>query len=307
MAEVSKALPTVSQDHSRAGFAYALSAFTFWGFLPFFMKAVAHIDTLEVLAHRVIWSIPIALAVLLFTGRTNDLVRVLTSPRKLVVISISAAVISLNWGIYVWSIAAERSIEAALGYYINPLITVALGTIFLGEKMDRLQMTAIALAALAVVILSVSAGVIPWVAIVLACSFATYGFIRKTVDIGPTQGFMMEVLILSTAAIPFAIWLGMTGEAKFGLTTYDTLFLLACGPVTAIPLILFAYGAKRLRLSTIGLMQYIVPTMIFLIGVFIFREPFNQWQLISFMLIWLAIALYTWSSLKNFRTVPVAH
>ncbi len=289
------------ETRSRAGFAYALSAFLLWGFLPFYMKAVAHIDTLEVLAHRVIWSIPIALGLLLLTGRTGDMMRVFKSPRKLAIISLSAAVISINWGIYVWSIAAERSIEAALGYYINPLISVALGTVFLGEKMDHLQILAIALALLAVVILTVSAGVLPWVAIILACSFATYGFIRKTLDIGPTQGFLMEVLILSLIAVPYFFWLVYTGASHMGGTTSDTLLLLGCGVVTSVPLILFAYGAKRLQLSTIGLMQYIVPTMIFLIGVFIFREPFSQWQLLAFILIWTAIALYSWSSLGQFK------
>lgn len=296
-----KANTPSNEDQSLVGFAYALSAFLLWGLLPFYMKAVAHIDTLEVLAHRVIWSIPIALGLLMLTGRTSDILRVFKTPRQLALITLSAAVISLNWGIYVWSIAAERAIEAALGYYINPLISVALGAIFLGEKLDRLQLFAIALACLAVVILTISAGVLPWVAIVLACSFATYGFIRKTVDIGPTQGFFVEVLILSLIAIPYFLWLENTGASNMGRTQSDTLLLLGCGVVTAIPLILFAYGAKRLQLSTIGLMQYIVPTMIFLIGVFIFREPFSQWQLIAFILIWTAIVLYAWSIFSQFK------
>lgn len=288
-------------DESRAGFAYALSAFFLWGLLPFFMKAIAHIDTYQVLAHRVIWSIPIALIILLLTGRFQGLLQIFKSRRKFAIMMLSSAVISVNWGVYIWSIASERSIEAALGYYINPLISVALGALFLGEKMDRIQIVAIALAMLAVAILTLAAGVFPWVAITLACSFATYGFIRKTVDIGPTQGFMVEVLILSVIAVPYAIWLQWSGVSHFGLNTTDTLLLLGCGPVTAIPLILFSYGARRLRLSTIGLMQYIVPTMIFLIGVFIFNEPFSQWQLVAFLLIWTAIVLYTWSSMRRLR------
>ncbi len=299
LADFKKTLPV---DQSRIGFLYALSAFFLWGLLPFFMKAVAHIGTLEVLAHRVIWSIPIALALLAFTGRAPEFVQVLKTPRYLLVILVSASVISINWGIYVWSIAVERSIEAALGYYINPLITVALGAVFLREALDKLQTIAIMLAAFAVIILTIMTGVFPIVAVILACSFATYGFIRKTVDVGPTQGFLLEVLILSFIAIPYVVWLTISGSSHFGGTMSDTLLLLACGPVTAIPLILFAYGAKRLRLSSIGFMQYIVPTMIFIIGVFVFNEPFSQWQLIAFVLIWTAIGLYSWSMLRKVDT-----
>ena len=287
-----------SQQQSRIGFGFAFSAFFLWGLLPFFMKAVAHIDVLEVLAHRVIWSIPVALIVLLITRRTSDLATVFKDRRKFLMMMLSAGFISINWGTYVWAIGADRTIEAALGYYINPLISVAMGTMFLGEKMTRLQVVAIAFASVAVIILTFASGALPWVAIVVSLSFAAYSFIRKTVDIGPTQGFMSEVLILSVIAIPYAIWLAQTGEAKMGAISSDTILLLACGPVTAVPLILFANGAKRLRLSTIGLMQYIVPTIIFLIGVFIFHEPFNQLQLLAFTLIWIAIALYIWSSLQ---------
>lgn len=291
----------IETNQPRAGFLFALSAFTLWGFLPFYMKAVAHLDTFEVLAHRVIWSIPIAVGLLIITRRTSDMVRMIKSPRNLAIITASACVISINWGVYVWAIAAERAVETALGYYINPLISVALGVLFLGEKMDRLQVMAIGLAVVAVVIMTVSAGQLPWVALLVAGSFGVYGFIRKTVDIGPTQGFLMEVLILSLLAIPYYFWLEYSGNSNFGGATSDTLLLLGCGVVTSIPLILFAYGTKRLQLSTIGLMQYIVPTLIFLIGVFVFNEPFNQWQLVAFILIWTAIILYTWSSLRNFR------
>ncbi len=287
-----------SQQQSRFGFGYAFLAFFLWGLLPFFMKAVAHIDVLEVLAHRVIWSIPVALIVLLITRRTADIAAVFKDRRKLLMMMLSAGFISVNWGTYVWAIGADRTIEAALGYYINPLISVAMGTLFLSEKMNRLQVAAIALASVAVIILTIASGTLPWVAIVVSLSFAAYSFIRKTVDIGPTQGFMTEVLILSIIAIPYAIWFAQTGEAKMGGISSDTILLLACGPVTAIPLILFANGAKRLRLSTIGLMQYIVPTMIFLTGLFIFHEPFNQVQLVAFTLIWIAIGLYIWSSVQ---------
>ena len=208
------------------------------------MKAVAHIGSLEVLAHRTIWSIPVALLVLLITRRTSDIARVFKNPRNLAMIAISALLIGVNWGLYVWAIAVERTVEAALGYYINPLLSVALGMALLGEKMNPLQTIALALVVLAVGLLTYSTGEIPWIALVLSSTFALYGFIRKTVDIGPTQGFMVEVLILSIVAIPFVIYLDVTGRAHLGGTALDTVMLVACGPVTAIPLILFAYGAK---------------------------------------------------------------
>ena len=290
---------SAQNGQTKIGFIYAFCAFSFWGFVPIYMKAVAHFGAVEVLAHRIIWSIPVALLVLVITRRTGDIIRVIKSPNLLAAITLSAIIISVNWGLYVWAVNADRIIEAALGYYINPLISVALGMVFLGEKMDKLQASAIALAILAVSIMTYAVGQIPWVALVLACSFAAYGFIRKTVDIGPTQGFMMEVLILAIVAVPFVVYLGYRGSGHLGLSTNDTLLVLGCGPITAIPLILFSYGAKRLRLSTVGLMQYIAPTLIFLIGVFVYHEPFNQWQLFAFALIWTAIALYSWSSIKQ--------
>jgi chloramphenicol-sensitive protein RarD len=287
-------------DKSLSGLAYVLSACLLWGILPLFMKAVAHINSVEVIAHRAIWSVPVALLVLFFTGRTSDMVEVFKSRRKLATISLSALVISINWGTYVWAIAVGRVIEAALGLYISPLLSVALGVVVLGENMNRLQMFAIALATVAVVILTYSTGEIPWVGLTLACSFAIYGAIRKTVDIGPTQGFTIEVMIVSVVAIPYVIYLAYSGSTPMGQSTKDTLLLLACGPVTAIPLILFAYGTKRLRLSSVGVILYITPTLIFLIGLFVFHEPFSQWHLFSFILIWIAVALYSWSGLIQF-------
>ena len=286
-------------DQSRAGFIYAFCAFALWGMMPLYMKAVSHISALEVLASRIIWSIPVALIFLTVVGRTSDILRVLKSPSKLAAVSACAIVISVNWGLYVWAIAADRTIEAALGYYINPLISIALGMIFLGEKLDRIQHFAIALTLIAVLILTYATGELPWVALVLASSFAIYGLLKKTVDVGPTQGFALEVLILSIFAIPYLFYLADKDELYLGSSFENTALLLGCGPVTAVPLILFAFGAKRLQLATVGLMQYIAPSMIFLTGVFLFREPFVQTQLIAFMLIWMAIALYSWTGIRG--------
>jgi chloramphenicol-sensitive protein RarD len=288
---------TTSSDPASRGFFFALSAYFLWGLLPIFLKAVAHIPAVEVVAHRILWSVPIAGAVLVVLGRTQDVMTALRSPRTMIMAAVTAAILTVNWGIYVWAIAVERTVESALGYYINPLVSVAMGAVLLGERMNRLQMAAIGLAAIAVCILAVDAGGVPWVSLSLAFTFAIYGYLRKTLPIGPSQGFFLEVLILCLPALAYVVWLQMQGQNHLLLSQpYDFTLLLACGPITAAPLLLYAFGAKLLRLSTLGLMQYIAPTMIFLIAVFVFGEPFGGVRVIAFALIWSALAIYTWST-----------
>jgi chloramphenicol-sensitive protein RarD len=289
-----------SQAEATRGFFFALSAYLLWGFLPLYMKAVAHIPAMEVLAHRIVWSVPVAGVVLFALGRTADIRAALRSPRTMAMAALTAGVISINWGVYVWAIAADRAVETALGYYINPLVTVALGAVLLGERLNRLQLVAVALAVVAVAVLTVSAGGLPWVSLVLAFSFAAYGYLRKTLPIGPSQGFFLEVLILSPVALGFVVWLALTGGSHFGLADPANIWLLMfAGPATAVPLILYAFGAKLLRISTIGIMQYTAPTMIALIAVFVFGEPFGIERIVAFGLIWTALALYTWSMFGN--------
>ncbi|WP_312418003.1 EamA family transporter RarD, partial [Shinella sp.] len=182
---------------SPRGFAFALTAYVLWGFLPFFMKAVAHIPAAEVVAHRIIWSVPLAGLVLVWLGRTGDIKVALRSPRMIAMATLTAVLITINWGIYVWAIGAGRAIETALGYYVNPLFSIFLGAVLLKEKLDRAQMVAIALAAVAVAILAFDAGGLPWVSLGLCVSWAFYAFCRKALPIGPNQGFFLEVLILS--------------------------------------------------------------------------------------------------------------
>ena len=289
------------QDTLR-GFSFAFTAYVLWGFLPFYMKEVAHISAVEVVAHRVIWSVPIAGLVLLLLGRTGDLRKALNSPRTLAMAFLTAGIISINWGVYVWAIGAGRTVEAALGYYINPLFSIFLAAVLLGEKLDRLQKIAIAFAAVAVGVLAYDAGGVPWVSVGLALSWGFYAFFRKTLPVGPNQGFLLEVLMLSVPAVGYVGWLSFTGQSHFGQTgTADILLLLGCGIVTAVPLMIYANGAKLLRLSTIGIMQYIAPTMIFLIAVFVFREPFGLQKLFAFVLIWIALAIYSISLIRQHR------
>ena len=301
MADANSSSGPQSGDSPR-GFAFALTAYLLWGFLPFFMKAVAHIPSSEVVAHRIIWSVPLAGLVLVWLGRTADIKAALRSPRMLAMATLTAVLITINWGIYVWAIGAGRAIETALGYYINPLFSIFLGAVLLKERPDPAQMVAIGLAACAVAILAFDAGGLPWVSLGLCLSWGFYAFFRKTLPIGPNQGFFLEVLLLSVPALGYVIWLEAKGKGHFGDTgTADVLWLLACGIVTAIPLMIYANGAKLLRLSTIGIMQYIAPTMIFIIAVFVFGEPFGTTKLIAFVFIWAALFIYSGSMLRTAR------
>lgn len=290
----------VEEQTSRAGFFFALSAFLIWGCLALYWKATSHIDAVEVTMHRVIWSLPVAGVILWLMGRTGDILPTLKSPKKLAILFFTSLLISFNWGIFIWAISVDRTLEAAMAYYINPLMSVAMGAVFLRERFNKLQLAAILLALLAVIILTLMQGVLPWISLSLALTFALYGLIRKTVDVGPTQGFLVEIILIYPIAVAYIIWLMVKGNFAFGSTGNLDIFLLMCaGPATAVPLILYANGAKRLRLSTIGMMQYIAPTMIFLIGVFIFKEELKEPQIIAFILIWMALAIYSWSMFAN--------
>ncbi|UCI32772.1 EamA family transporter RarD [Mesorhizobium sp. B4-1-4] len=291
-----------ADSKARRGFLLALGAYLLWGLLPFYMKAVAHLPLAEVIAHRVVWSVPIAAAVLVWAGRTADFKVAIRSPRTIAMAALTAALISVNWGIYVWAIAVDRTVETALGYYINPLVSVVVGALLLGERLDRLQIAAVVLAAVAVAVLTIEGGKLPWVSLALAFSFAAYGFFRKTLPIGPSQGFLLEVLLLSVPALSYIVYLIATGQDHIiSSTGTDTALLIGCGPITSVPLLLFAFGAKLLRLSTIGIMQYIAPTMVFLIAVLVFNEPFGTTQAVAFVLIWTALAIYSWSMLTSAR------
>ncbi|MDK3071509.1 EamA family transporter RarD [Sedimentitalea sp. JM2-8] len=294
-------MSSTNQDTGR-GFAFAVTAYVLWGFLPIYMKALAHMTPTEVIAHRVIWSVPVAGLVLWATGRTADLRVALCTPRMLGMAAVTAALISVNWGIYVWSIASGHALDAALGYYINPLFSVFLGAVLLGERMNRAQMAAVALAAAAVVILTWQAGQLPVAAIGLTLTWGAYAFLKKSLPIGPNQGFTLEVLLLLPFALAYVGWLVATGgNHLFAGDASDTWLLLGSGLITAAPLMIYANGAKLLRLSTIGILQYIAPTMIFLTAVFVFGEDFGRARMIAFPMIWLALVIYTVSLVNHAR------
>jgi chloramphenicol-sensitive protein RarD len=276
------------------GFAYALAAYLLWGFLPLYLKLIDHIAALEVLAHRVIWSLPIALAVLVVLGRSDALRQAIRTPRMLGMACVTAALISVNWGVYVYAIQTEQAMQAALGYYINPLFSIFLGAVLLGERLSARQWAAVALAAAAVGVLTWDAGQLPLLALTLTLSWGFYAYFKRSLPIGPNQGFALEVLILMPVALGYLVWLQGQGVLHFTQTgALDVALLVGCGLITAVPLMIYANGAKLLTLSTIAIMQYIAPTMVFLIAVFIFAEPFGTGRAIAFPMIWAALLLYS--------------
>ena len=298
---MSKPNPSTSGD-TLSGFGFAFGAYFLWGFLPIYMKMLSHLPSAEIVAHRVIWSVPIAGLLLVYMGRTKDVRAALLNPKMLAMGCLTAALITINWGIYVWAISADRTLDAALGYYINPLFSVALGAIILREPLTRAQLAAIALAAAAVVVLAVSNGSVPWVSLALTVSWGLYALCKKQLPIGPNQGFLLEVLILLIPALAYVGWLTSQGQNSFDLSmTRDTWLLMGCGIVTAVPLLLYANGAKGLQLTTIAIMQYIAPTLIFLVAVFVFGEEFGQARMIAFPMIWAALVIYSVSMFRKMR------
>ena len=286
-------------EDTPAGFAYAISAYVLWGGLPLYLKALEHLPPVEIVAHRVIWSLPLIGLLIWVTGRTADLKAALRSPRMLAMAALTSAFVSVNWGVYVWAIANDRALDGALGYYINPLFSVFLGAVLLGERLSTLKWAAVALASAAVVVLTVAQGSLPWPALALMLSWGGYAFCKRRLPIGPNQGFFLEVAILSVPALGYLLWLG--GDGAFLGEARDTWLLLCAGIVTAVPLILYVNGAKLLRLSTIGILQYIAPTLIMLVALFVFGEPFGPARAIAFPMIWGALAIYSYALLREAR------
>jgi chloramphenicol-sensitive protein RarD len=285
---------------TKQGFILAGGAYFLWGFLPFYLKALSHVPALEVVPHRVLWSLPICAGVTWYMGQMGDVLSIMRDWRKLAYVFAAAGLITINWLIYVWAIGNGHALESALGYYINPLFSVFLASVLLGEKLSRVQWIAVALVCAAVSILSWEVGGLPWVSIGLVLSWGCYAYLKKTLPIQAITGFFLEIVVLSIPALIALIWFESRGTGHFLNGSWTDVALLgSAGLVTAIPLMLYAAGAKLLRLSTIAMMQYSAPTMIFLIAVFVFNEPFSMAKGAAFILIWTALAVYTWSVLRK--------
>lgn len=291
--------------HTRAGLFYGIGAYALWGVLPLYLHLLKDIPPAQVLSHRVLWSLLLLAAVVIATRRLRPLVAVARG-RVLLMLTGSAALIAVNWFVYIWAVANAHLVEASLGYFINPLINVALGVLLLGERLDRLQGGAIALAGVGVLILAATGGGAIWISLSLALSFGFYGLIRKVAAIDALGGLTIETAILAPVALAVLLYASTSGSGAFGRDGTMDLLLILAGPVTAAPLLLFAAGAKRLRYTTMGLLQFIAPTLQFLEAVLIYHEPIRLAQLATFALIWIGCGLYAWSSIAASRRMATA-
>lgn len=283
------------------GVVYAASAFVIWGVIPIYWKeALGGIDAVEIVMHRIIWTLVFALAALAAWERLPKLYEALTTRRSLTLLTASAILIAINWGLFIWAVTVDRIIETSLGYYINPLVNFVLGAVFLRERLTRIQLIAVALATIGVLNQTISLGYLPWVSLVLAVSFGVYGLIRKTVAVESLEGLTVESIILSPIALGYIVYLTLAKQGAFMHVNLMTdINLVVAGPITAIPLLLFAAGARLVRLSTIGFLQYLAPSIALLIAVFIYHEPFTTAHAITFAFIWAALILISWEALRR--------
>lgn len=277
------------------GVAYAAGAYALWGLLPLYWRALESVPALEILSHRVVWALIVALLLLAYRRSGWGWLReTLHRPRQVAAFALSALLLSANWFLYIWAVHAGHVVETSLGYFINPLVNVLLGVLFLRERLRGGQALAVAVASTGVIYLGVQIGAPPWIALFLAFTFGLYGLLRKTARLGSLQGFTLETLLMFLPALGFLLYLAQDGTGAFlcaGPAT--TLLLVGAGAVTAVPLLLFAAGARRVTLTTLGLLQYIAPTLQFTLGVTVFGEPLSARRLIGFGLVWLALAIYS--------------
>ena len=275
------------------GIAYAAAAYLLWGVFPIYFKALQQVAPLEILGHRIVWSLAVCAALLLALRRLQWLADLRRQPRVLAWFAASSILVAGNWFVYIWAVNAGRVVDASLGYFINPLVNVLIGAAFLHERLRPAQWAAVGVAAVGVAWLTWQAGALPWIGLVLALTFAVYGLLRKTAALGAVEGLALETLLLAPLAAAYLLWLAHGGHSGFADgDAAARLLLLAAGPVTAVPLLLFAAGARRIPFSTLGLLQYLGPSLQLLIGVWLYREPF-AYRAPGYVLIWIALAVFS--------------
>lgn len=278
----------------KKGILAGIGAYLMWGLFPIYWKLLLDVPALEILAHRMVWSLAVMLLLLFIGGDRTWLKHALHDRRIMVTYTLAAALLAVNWGTYIWAVNAGFVVESSLGYFINPLVSMLFGVIFLKERLRRGQLIAVCLAAAGVLYLTISHGSLPWIALVLAITFGLYGLIKKTAPLESAQGFTLETLALFLPALGFLLLQEVRGVGAFGHQSTLTNILLAfAGPVTAIPLLLFGLAARRIPLSMVGFLQYIAPTGQFLLGVLAYHEPFPPERLVGFAIIWVALAFYS--------------
>lgn len=295
--------PQHSLQEQRRGLAITAFTFTLWGLVPVYWHLLKAVPSQQIIAHRIIWSTVLVVAWLLLSVGTGWWKAIAAQKRALPTLALSSLAIAFNWGLYIWAINAGHVIETSLGYFINPLVSVLLGVVVLKERLHRLQWLAVGCAGLGVAWLTIDAGTPPWIALGLACSFGLYGLLRKLISVDPVAGLGVESLYLFLPAIGFALWSenGHGGGFFGGWGWQNDALLILGGAVTALPLIGFAYGVKRIPLSLVGILQYIAPSLGLLLGVFFFREPFDTAKAIGFAAIWTGLALFIGDSVWRSR------
>lgn len=302
---MSQPAPSARPDESTRGALLAFLAYLIWGLLPFYLKQLHAVPALQIVAHRMVWSLVLLAVLVLVLRRAPAILSALGTRLTFPLLILSATLISCNWLIYTWAVLNGHVLEASLGYFINPLLNVALGMVFLREKLRMWQGIAVALAACGVIVMAAAQGGAVWIPLGLALTFAFYGLVRKMVAIDALGGLAVETALFGPVALAWLWWVDRQGQAAFGIDMRTDALLVVSGVVTAAPLLLFAAGARRLRYATIGLLQYVAPTLVFLQGVLLFGEKMTWVHVITFGCIWTGLALYVFDSLRAGRQTPV--
>ncbi len=285
----------------RKGYLFGIAAYVLWGFFPLYFKLLRPSGPLEILAHRVVWSalfVGVLLTLACSWRRIADLAR---RPRTLLVIGLAAVLIAVNWGTYIYGVNTARVVETSLGYFITPLISVAFGLAVFGERLRPARWAALGVGTVAVAVLAVDYGRLPWIALTLAGSFASYGLVKKRLGLPPTDGLFVESAALAVPGLGYLAWLGAAGRSTFTASPGHTMLLLVSGAVTAVPLLMFAASANRITMTGLGILQYIAPILQFFVGVAIEHEPMPAARLFGFALVWLALVVFTWDGLRQSR------
>lgn len=294
-------------NEEKRGFWFGVGAYGLWGVLPIYFKAIDQVGSIDIVAHRVLWSVPFLFLLLFTLGGARELRRVVREPRTIGFLAVTAALIATNWLLYVYAVVSGHILAGSLGYYLNPLVNVLMGRLILKEKLSWLQWAAVAIAAVGVSGLAFQAAGQLWISLILAVTFATYGLMRKIAPVEATAGLTVETTLILPLALAWLGWGLAQGLPVFGTTDIETTLLLLAGVATTVPLILFTAAARRLRYSTLGMLQFIAPTLQFLIAVVIYGEAFTSWHAVAFGSIWLALALYVIALARNAKasvTVP---
>lgn len=289
--------------HTKTGIIYTFSAYLLWGIITMYWKQIDYVPAGEILAHRIAWSAVFMLLLVIFLGKWNNFIQecrqIMKKKKQLLGITAAAIVITLNWFLFIWAVVQGHILQASLGYYINPLISILLGIIILKEPVTKGQLLSFILAAIGVLYLTFNYGIFPWISLLLATTFALYGLLKKTVNVSAISGLTIETLLITPVALIY-LWIIPSGSFTFTpFITVTNLFLIGAGIATAVPLLLFSSGAKQIPLAMVGFLQYITPTMMLVIGVFFYKEPFSQAHLVTFAFIWTALFIYMASIYKN--------